>query len=54
MLPPGPNSVLSYRVRLEAGTIASPTPRARCRRRSAELTVFTKHISEDVCGLSRG
>jgi hypothetical protein len=53
-LPPGPNSVLSYKVRMQAGTIAfsdtsKPLPTAFTR-----LTVFTKDISEDICGLSRG
>jgi hypothetical protein len=53
-LPPGPNSVLSYKVRMQAGTISfsdtsRPLPSAFTR-----LTVFTKDVSEDVCGLRRG
>jgi hypothetical protein len=52
-LPPGPNSVLSYKVRMQAGTISfsdtsRPLPSAFTR-----LTVFTKDVSEDVCGLRR-
>jgi hypothetical protein len=52
-LPPGPNSVLSYKVRMQAGTISfadtsRPLPGAFTR-----LTVFTKDVSEDVCGLRR-
>jgi hypothetical protein len=52
-LPAGPNTVLSYKVRMEAGTIAfadtsRPLPRA-----FTELTVFTKDVSEDVCGIDR-
>jgi hypothetical protein len=53
-LPPRPGSVLSYRVRMEAGTVAfsdtsRPLPQA-----FTKLELFTKHVSEDVCGLSRG
>lgn len=52
-LPPGPHSVLSYRVRMQAGTLSfsdtsRPLPKAFGR-----LTAFTKDISEDVCGLRR-
>jgi hypothetical protein len=52
-LPPGPGSVLAYKVRMQAGTLSfadtsRPLPRAFTR-----LTVFTKDISEDVCGLRR-
>jgi hypothetical protein len=52
-LPPRPGSVLSYKVRMQAGTVAfsdtsKPLPGAFTR-----LTVFTKDISEDVCGLRR-
>jgi hypothetical protein len=52
-LPPGPNSLLRYKVRMQAGTVAfadtsRPLPSA-----FARLTVFTKHVSEDVCGLKR-
>ncbi len=53
-LPPGPRSVLSYRVRMEAGTIAFSDTSRRLPRAFTELEVFTKHVSEDVCGLSRG
>ena len=31
----------------------SPTPRARCRASFTELTVFTKDVSEHVCGIDR-
>jgi hypothetical protein len=52
-LPPGPRSVLSYRVRLQAGTVAfsdtsRPLPPA-----FARLTAFTADVSEDVCGVNR-
>jgi hypothetical protein len=53
-LPPGKGSVLSYRVRLQAGTIAfsdtsRPLPGA-----FARLTAFTADVSESVCGIKRG
>lgn len=53
VLPPRPGTVLSYKVRMEAGTLAfsdtsRPLPIA-----FTQLEVFTKNISEDVCGLRR-
>ena len=53
-LPPGKGSVLSYRVRLQAGTISfsdtsRPLPGAFGR-----LTAFTADVSESVCGIKRG
>jgi hypothetical protein len=53
-LPPGPRSVLSYRVRLQAGTVSfsdtsRPLPGA-----FARLTAFTADVSESVCGINRG
>jgi hypothetical protein len=52
-LPPGPRSVLSYRVELQAGRVSfsdtsRPLPGA-----FARLTAFTADISEDVCGIKR-
>jgi hypothetical protein len=52
-LPPRPGSVLSYRVRMQAGTISfadnsRPLPLPLIR-----LQQFTKDVSEGVCGLSR-
>jgi hypothetical protein len=52
-LPPRPGSVLSYRVRMQAGTISfadtsRPLPVALSR-----LEQFTTDVSENVCGLSR-
>ena len=41
-LPPGPNSVLSYKVRMEAGTIAFADTSRPLPRSFTELTVFTK------------
>jgi hypothetical protein len=53
-LPPGPNPVLSYRVRMQAGTIAFLDTSRPLPPSFAQLTVFTKHVSEDICGLARG
>jgi hypothetical protein len=52
-LPPGKRSVLSYRVRLQPGTISfsdtsKPLPAA-----FARLTAFTADVSESVCGIKR-
>jgi hypothetical protein len=52
-LPPGPNAVLSYRVRMQAGTLAFADTSRPLPRSFTELTVFTKEVSEDVCGLVR-
>jgi hypothetical protein len=53
VLPPRPGSVLAYKVRMEAGTLAfsdtsRPLPTA-----FTQLEVFTKYVSEDICGLRR-
>ncbi|MBE2319198.1 hypothetical protein DVA67_024695 [Solirubrobacter sp. CPCC 204708] len=52
-LPAGPNPVLSYRVRMEAGTLgfadtSRPLPSA-----FAQLTAFTSDVSERICGIVR-
>jgi len=53
-LPPGPRSILSYNVRMQAGTVSfsdtsRPMPGA-----FARLTAFTADVSEGVCGIKRG
>ena len=53
VLPAGPNPVLEYRVRMEAGTLgfadtSRPLPSA-----FAQLTAFTSDVSEQVCGIVR-
>jgi hypothetical protein len=53
-LPPGPNSVLSYRVRLEAGTVAFADTSRPLPRSFAQLTAFTSDVGERICGLGRG
>jgi hypothetical protein len=54
VLPPRPGSVLSYKVRMEAGTVAFSDTSRPLPSEFAELEVFTKSVSEDVCGLRRG
>jgi hypothetical protein len=52
-LPEGPRSQLSYRVRMEAGTVAfSDTSRGNPRSFLA-LAAFTKDLTEEVCGIER-
>jgi hypothetical protein len=52
-LPPGPDAILSYRARLETGTVAfsdtSPDRPATFNR----LAAFTADVAENVCGLER-
>jgi hypothetical protein len=53
VIPPGPDPVLEYRVRMEAGTLgfadtSRPLPSA-----FAQLTAFTSDVSERVCGIVR-
>jgi hypothetical protein len=52
-LPPGPGSVLSYRARMQAGTVAFSDTSRPLPPSFAELTAFTKDIGEDVCGIVR-
>jgi hypothetical protein len=52
-LPPGPGANLSYKVRLEAGTVAfSDTSRGNPQP-FFQLAAFTKDVSERVCGIVR-
>ena len=52
-LPPGPGANLSYRVRLEAGSVAfSDTSRGNPRE-FFRLAAFTKDVAERVCGIVR-
>jgi hypothetical protein len=52
-LPPGPNANLSYKVRLETGTVAfSDTSRGNPQP-FFQLAAFTKDVSERVCGIVR-
>ena len=52
-LEPGPNAVLTYKVEMEAGTIAFSDTSRPLPRSFTDLTVFTKDVSERVCGIDR-
>jgi hypothetical protein len=52
-LPPGPGTVLSYRVRVQQGTVAFSDSSRRQPRGFLEVAAVTKDITEDVCGLRR-
>jgi hypothetical protein len=52
-LPPGPNSILSYRVRMQQGIVAFADTSRPLPASFAELTAFTKDVSENVCGIKR-
>jgi hypothetical protein len=52
-LEPGPKAVLTYKVEMEAGTIAFSDTSRPLPRSFTDLTVFTKAVSEDVCGIDR-
>lgn len=53
-LPPGPRSILSYRVRLQAGTVSFSDTSRPMPGSFARLTAFTADVSEGVCGIKRG
>jgi hypothetical protein len=52
-LPPGPGTVLSYRVRIQQGTVAFSDTSRRQPKGFFEVQALTKDITEDVCGLRR-
>jgi hypothetical protein len=52
-LPPGPGTVLSYRVRVEQGTVAFSDTSPRQPKAFLAVQGLTKDIAEDVCGLRR-
>jgi hypothetical protein len=52
-LPAAPGSVLSYRVRMEAGTVAFADTSRGSPRSFQALAAFTKDVAEDVCGIDR-
>jgi hypothetical protein len=53
-LPPGPGSILSYRVRLEQGTVAFSDTSRHLPKPFAQVQQFTKDVGEDVCRIRRG
>ena len=52
-LPPGPNGVLAYRVRLEQGTVTFSDTSPHQPRSFLAVQQLTKDVAEDVCGLRR-
>jgi hypothetical protein len=52
-LPPAPGSILAYRVRMEAGSIAFADNSRHLPAALARLEAFTKDVSENVCGIQR-
>ncbi len=52
-LPPGPGSELSYRARMEKGTIAFSDRSEGIPQTFLELAAFTKDVAERICGIER-
>jgi hypothetical protein len=52
-LPRGPGTELSYRVSMEAGTVAFSDRSPGVPRTFLRLAAFTKDVTERVCGLER-
>jgi len=52
-LPPGAGTELSYRVRMEGGTIAFSDRSQGVPRTFQRLAAFTKDVAERVCGIER-
>ena len=52
-LPPGPGAVLSYRVRMEAGTVSFSDTSHGNPRAFLRVAAFTKDVTERVCGIVR-
>lgn len=52
-LEPGPNAVLSYRVRLPDGTVSFTDVSAAPRPQLARVAAFARTVAKRVCGLPR-
>jgi hypothetical protein len=53
VLPPGPGTVLSYRVQMESGTLVFSDRSAGVPQTFQELAAFTTDVAERVCGIER-
>jgi hypothetical protein len=53
VLPPGPGTDLSYKVRMEAGTIVFSDRSRGIPPTFQRLAAFTKDVAERVCGIER-
>jgi hypothetical protein len=52
-LPAGQGSVLAYTARMQAGRVAFSDTSRPLPASFTELTVYTKDVAEDVCGITR-
>jgi hypothetical protein len=52
-LPAGPGTVLSYKARMAAGSIAFSDTSRPLPQSFTELTLYTKDVAEQVCGITR-
>jgi hypothetical protein len=52
-LPPASKAILSYSVRMQAGTVSFADTSRPLPQSFAELTAFTKDVSESACGIKR-
>lgn len=52
-LPPGPQSQLRYKARMEAGTVSFADTSRGNPKSFLALAAFTKDVAEDVCGIER-
>jgi hypothetical protein len=52
-LPPGPRADLSYRVRMDAGTVAFSDTSPGVPRTFQRVAAFTTDVTERVCGIER-
>jgi hypothetical protein len=52
-LPARPGAVLSYKARMAAGSIAFSDTSRPLPKSFTELTVYTKDVAEQVCGIAR-
>jgi hypothetical protein len=52
-LPAGQGSILTYTARMQAGTVAFSDSSRPLPASFTELTVYTKDVAEDVCGITR-
>jgi hypothetical protein len=53
VLPPAPNAVLTYHVRLEAGTVGFADTSRGQPQVFRRLAAFTRDVAKNVCGLAR-
>jgi hypothetical protein len=52
-LPAGPDPILSYKARMAAGSISFSDTSRPLPQSFTELTVYTKDVAEQICGITR-